>query len=97
MLANKPKREESIKLPSMRPFGNIVTDHEIFFDTNVYIAEALLGEAAEAMLSATEKASWRICVCDTVLGEIEQVMEVYDNYQPPKYDASLGGSYFGGW
>ena len=26
---------------------------KVFFDTNVYIAEALLGEAAEALLSAT--------------------------------------------
>jgi hypothetical protein len=30
---------------------------KIFFDTNVYVAEALLGEAAEQMLNATEKAS----------------------------------------
>jgi hypothetical protein len=29
---------------------------KVFFDTNVYVAEALLGEGAEAMLSATEKA-----------------------------------------
>lgn len=28
---------------------------KIFFDTNVYVAEALLGAAAEAMLSATQK------------------------------------------
>ena len=26
---------------------------KIFFDTNVYVAEALLGEAAEEMLEAT--------------------------------------------
>jgi hypothetical protein len=30
---------------------------KVFFDTNVYIGEALLGEAAEALLSATVKAS----------------------------------------
>jgi hypothetical protein len=33
---------------------------KIFFDTNVYVAEALLGEAAEEMVAATERASWRI-------------------------------------
>ena len=37
---------------------------KIFFDTNVYVAEALSGEAAEAMLAATENASWRIFVID---------------------------------
>jgi hypothetical protein len=30
---------------------------KIFFDTNVYVAEALLGETAEEMLAATEQAS----------------------------------------
>ena len=33
---------------------------KIFFDTNVYVAEALVGGAAEAMLSATANAAWRI-------------------------------------
>jgi hypothetical protein len=33
---------------------------KIFFDTNFYVAEALLGEVAEEMLAATERASWRI-------------------------------------
>ncbi len=28
---------------------------KIFFDTNVYVAEALLGEAAEEMLAVTER------------------------------------------
>ena len=30
---------------------------KIFFDTNVYVAEALLGEAAEEMLAAREPSS----------------------------------------
>lgn len=47
---------------------------KVFFDTNVYIAEALLGEAAEALLSATVKASWRILISDYVLDEIERVL-----------------------
>jgi predicted nucleic acid-binding protein len=47
---------------------------KVFFDTNVYIAEALLGEAAEALLSATVKASWRIFISDYLLDEIERVL-----------------------
>jgi putative PIN family toxin of toxin-antitoxin system len=47
---------------------------KVFFDTNVYIAEALLGEAAEALLSATVKAAWRIFISEYLLDEIERVL-----------------------
>ena len=47
---------------------------KIFFDTNVYVAEALLGEAAEEMLEATERASWRIYASTHVLDEVRRVM-----------------------
>ena len=47
---------------------------KIFFDTNVYVAEALLGEAAEEMLAATERASWRIYASSHVLDELERVI-----------------------
>ncbi len=47
---------------------------KIFFDTNVYVAEALLGEAAEAMISATVEASWRIFVSDHILAEMDRVL-----------------------
>lgn len=47
---------------------------KVFFDTNVYIAEALLGEAAETLLSATVKVSWRIFISDYVQDEIEHVL-----------------------
>jgi putative PIN family toxin of toxin-antitoxin system len=47
---------------------------KVFFDTNVYVAEALLGAAAEEMLAATERASWRIFVSTYVLDELERVM-----------------------
>ncbi|MCY2993307.1 MAG: hypothetical protein NTY19_36325 [Planctomycetota bacterium] len=40
---------------------------KVFFDTNVYVAEALVGGAAEVMLSATADASWRIFVSHYVL------------------------------
>ena len=42
---------------------------KIFFDTNAYVAEALLGAAAEEMLAATERASWRIYASTYVLDD----------------------------
>ncbi len=47
---------------------------KIFFDTNVYVAEALLGEAAEEMVAATEQGSWRIYASTYVLDELERVI-----------------------
>ncbi len=47
---------------------------KIFFDTNVYVAEALLGEAAEVILAVTERASWRIYASTHVLDELERVI-----------------------
>lgn len=47
---------------------------KIFFDTNVYIAEALLGDAAERLIAATLHASWRVFVSGYVLDETERVM-----------------------
>lgn len=47
---------------------------KIFFDTNVYIAEALLGEAAEVLLEATERASWRVYSSRFLLEELERVL-----------------------
>jgi uncharacterized protein len=47
---------------------------KVFFDTNVYIAEALLGEKAEAMVKATLRASWRIHCSEHVLDEVDRVL-----------------------
>ncbi|NIO41933.1 MAG: putative toxin-antitoxin system toxin component, PIN family [Burkholderiales bacterium] len=47
---------------------------KVFFDTNVYVAEALLGEAAEQIVQATEGASWRIYTCREQLEEVERVL-----------------------
>jgi len=47
---------------------------KVFLDTNVYVAEALLGESAELMISATVGASWRIFINDHVLDEIQSVL-----------------------
>ena len=48
---------------------------KVFFDTNVYLAEALLGQAAERLLDATVKGSWRIFASDYLLEELERVMK----------------------
>ena len=47
---------------------------KIFFDTNVYVAEALLGDAAAEIVAATERASWRIYASVYLLDELERVM-----------------------
>ena len=47
---------------------------KVFFDTSVYVAEALLGDAAARMLKATARASWRVFSSPHVLDEIERVM-----------------------
>lgn len=50
---------------------------KVFFDTNVYISEALLGQAAQQIIAATITASWRIYSSDYVLEEIEHVTRDY--------------------
>lgn len=50
---------------------------KVFFDTNVYVAEALLGAGAESQIRATLGARWRVYISDYVLDEIERVMTDY--------------------
>jgi len=47
---------------------------KVFFDTNVHVAAALLGDAAERMLAATAQASWRSLGSEQVLEEVERVL-----------------------
>ena len=47
---------------------------KVLFDINVYVAEALLGEAAEEMVAATERAGWRIFASTYLLDEFERVL-----------------------
>jgi putative PIN family toxin of toxin-antitoxin system len=47
---------------------------KIFFDTNVYVAEAILGQAAQEILQATQSAAWRILSSDYVLDELNRVL-----------------------
>ena len=47
---------------------------KVFFDTNAYVAEALLGRTAEQLIEATQKGSWRILTSSYVLAELERVM-----------------------
>ena len=53
---------------------------KIFFDTNVYVAEALLGGAAITMLGVTERAGWRIFCSDYVLDELVRVLAEYRQF-----------------
>jgi putative PIN family toxin of toxin-antitoxin system len=47
---------------------------KIFFDSNAYIAEALLGGAAEEMIAATISARWRVYSSAHLLDEVERVL-----------------------
>lgn len=47
---------------------------KVFFDTNVYVAEALLGGAAEQIVAATIEARWRIFTSGYVLDETLRVV-----------------------
>src|SRR4030095_10348992 len=47
---------------------------KIFFDTNVYVAEALLGAAAEEMIAATDAAGWRTFANAHLLDELQRVL-----------------------
>jgi uncharacterized protein len=53
---------------------------KVFFDTNVYIAEALLGQMAEQLVEATERASWRTYASLYMLDELERVLTVKLGY-----------------
>lgn len=47
---------------------------KVLFDTNVYVAEALLGEMAERLVAVTERAGWKTFVCEFILDETERVL-----------------------
>jgi len=47
---------------------------KVFFDTNVYVGEALLGQACERMIQATLDARWRIYTSLYVLDELMHVL-----------------------
>src|SRR5438105_899094 len=47
---------------------------KVFFDATLYGAEALLGEAAEKMVAATEQAGWRTYSSVYLLDELEGIL-----------------------
>lgn len=47
---------------------------KVFFDSNVYVAEAILGGGARRMIRATERAQWRIYTCDYLVHEVANVL-----------------------
>jgi putative PIN family toxin of toxin-antitoxin system len=55
---------------------------KIFFDTNVYVAEALLGQMAEQLLEATERISWRVYASPYLLDELERVLTENLGFSP---------------
>ncbi len=56
---------------------------KVFFDTNVYVAEALLGKAAVDMLATTLRIGWRIFCTEYVLDEVERVLALYREVPRP--------------
>ncbi|MCC6358865.1 MAG: putative toxin-antitoxin system toxin component, PIN family [Phycisphaerales bacterium] len=60
---------------------------KVVFDTNVYVAEALGGETATAILAATCRASWRIFVSQYILDELTTVM--IEDLALPRRSATL--------
>jgi putative PIN family toxin of toxin-antitoxin system len=50
---------------------------KIFFDSNVYVAEALLGEGAETIMKAVTHAHWRIYTNQYVIDETAHVLTDY--------------------
>jgi putative PIN family toxin of toxin-antitoxin system len=47
---------------------------KVFFDTNVYVAEALIGRGASRMIEATLRAKWRIYASPYLVAEFGRVM-----------------------
>jgi putative PIN family toxin of toxin-antitoxin system len=47
---------------------------KIFFDTNVYVAEAIMGKAARQILEATRRGRWRIYASSYVATETSHVL-----------------------
>lgn len=47
---------------------------KIFFDTNVYVAETLLGEGAQRLFESTLRGRWRIFTSAYVLNEVGHVL-----------------------
>jgi putative PIN family toxin of toxin-antitoxin system len=47
---------------------------KVFFDTNVYVAEALVGGGAARMIEATKRGKWRIYASSYVIAELVRVL-----------------------
>ena len=55
---------------------------KVFLDTNVYVAEALLGKTAEALVEATRRSDWRIVANAQVLDEVRRMLVEYLGLSP---------------
>jgi putative PIN family toxin of toxin-antitoxin system len=47
---------------------------KVFFDTNLYVAEVMLGGSAERMVQATSAARWRVYCNSHVLDEVHRIL-----------------------
>jgi putative PIN family toxin of toxin-antitoxin system len=55
---------------------------KIFFDTNVYVADAIGGQAARTMIDATLQQRWRIYSSNYVVKETAHVLVDYFGFSP---------------
>lgn len=55
---------------------------KVFFDTNVYVAEALLGGVANELVELTIRLRWRIASSEYVVEEIERVLVTKLGFSP---------------
>jgi len=60
---------------------------KIFFDTNVYIAEALVGHGAIRILEATQRGKWRIYTSRYQVMELVRVL--LEDLKAPAHSVSL--------
>jgi hypothetical protein len=47
---------------------------KVYFETNVYVAQAILGQAAELLIAATQRAAWRICANLHLLDKLKRIL-----------------------
>ena len=50
---------------------------KVFFDTNIYVAEALFGKGAEQIMQAVARGRWRVFVHVHVVEETAHVLTDY--------------------
>ena len=52
---------------------------KVLFDTNVHVSDAIHGGASTRAITATLKARWKMFVCQTILTELDRVIQTKFN------------------